>query len=119
MPSASQPCTRLDGEKERIRGALSHLDASDHEVWVRVGMALFAWAPGDRGKALWEDWSRTSPTYDASKADRYWGAFGQMLSGETLQSLFQEASLNGWTGNHDRESDGIMLIGAEQEPYDR
>ena len=46
----------------------------DYHTWIKVGTALKS-ALGDAGFALWDDWSSTSPKYDAREMPAKWQSF--------------------------------------------
>lgn len=62
------------------RDALAVLDASDYDLWLRVGMALHHEGGGGPGEwfQLWEDWSTGAPNYTGT-ADlvQRWKGFGR------------------------------------------
>ena len=86
---------RYDGpaDLERIREALGHIPADDRETWRTVGMAIKA-ELGDAGRALWDEWSRTSTKFDAKDQAKVWRSFKG--SGVTIGSVFWHAHQNGW-----------------------
>ncbi|RDK01625.1 AAA family ATPase [Paraburkholderia lacunae] len=81
-------------EEDRIRAALSHVPADHRETWVQMGMAVKA-ELGEGGFDLWDDWSRSSDTYNESGARSVWRSF--KAGGITIASLFKEAIAHGYT----------------------
>ena len=41
-----------------VRSALAAIDASDRDVWIRMGFAVYS-GFGDSGFDIWDNWSRT------------------------------------------------------------
>ncbi len=83
-------------EEDRIRAALSHVPADQRETWVQMGMAVKA-ELGEGGFDLWDDWSRSSDTYNESSARSVWRSF--KAGGITIASLFKEAIAHGYAEN--------------------
>lgn len=82
-------------ETPRIIAALQHVDSTDREAWVRVGMAIRG-ELGEAGFPIWDEWSRTAPNYNERDASDVWRSFGD--SGPVgLGSLFHLAKENGWS----------------------
>ena len=56
-----------------IRAALAHIPASlAREDWARVGMAIKSEFPDDTGRDLFEAWSATADSHDASATRSTW-----------------------------------------------
>lgn len=52
----------------QIKESLAAIDADDHDVWIKVGMALHHQFGGSKeGFALWDTWSRKSVNYGDTK----------------------------------------------------
>lgn len=67
-----------------LTAALRRLPAENYSTWLAVGMALKDW-DSVRGLALWDDWSRTSPKYQAGTCAAKWETFsGANAQGETV-----------------------------------
>lgn len=75
-----------------LRSALTALRSDSRELWVNVGQALKA--GGDRGRAIWLEWSQTSDKYDAGDADRVWDSFTADRTG--YAAIFAKAQRAGW-----------------------
>ena len=60
--------------KTKIESMLSHVDADDYGVWIKVGMALQA-ELGNSGLAVWENWSRKSDKFEVGACDKRWRGF--------------------------------------------
>ena len=60
------------------------MPADNYSTWLAVGMALKDW-DSVRGLALWDEWSRTSPKYEAGTCAAKWETFsGANAQGETV-----------------------------------
>jgi len=75
-PTATEPVTfepRPDDD-ERIGIALARIPAHDHDIWLRVGMALHAHFGGG-GLEIWDRWSQASEKYQPGVCARRWRSF--------------------------------------------
>jgi hypothetical protein len=75
-----------------LRSALAAIPADDRGLWVRMGHALKEL--GDRGRALWIEWSQTSDKYEPADAARKWASFRPERTG--YAAVFAEAQRRGW-----------------------
>lgn len=81
---------------EQISEALNVLDAdSDHNTWLKVGMALHH-ETGGEGFALWNEWSERGSKYPGEEAlQKRWDSFGQsdgdLVTAHTLLNLAEGA----------------------------
>ena len=102
---ASQPYTRLTEKAgvpvataqtfDDIKSALHHLDASDYETWVNVGLILRPY--GETGYRIWNEWSATSPdNYDPDDAREKWERDLTTPHSITYRSIFRQAMDKGW-----------------------
>jgi hypothetical protein len=102
-----KPGTSQDFQRElpRITEALAHIDPSQYDPWLMVGMALhYASGGADDGLELWDAWSSGGitgelPASYAGRADiEYrWQSFHlDRRGGVTLGSLFNAAKAGGW-----------------------
>lgn len=82
-------------EPESIREALRFVSPDDHETWWKMGMAVKS-ALGESGRAIWEEWSRQSKSYNPKAAAIRWKSF-RAAGGIGIGTLFAEAKRNGWT----------------------
>jgi len=89
-------------ELDRVRSALSHVNADERSIWIKVGLALYNSFPDHRDSALmaWMDWSRSSEKFDHEDASRTWASFKTRTKGQrvTLASIYQLARVAGWSG---------------------
>lgn len=90
----------INDQEANVYGALEYLDASNAEVWMRVGMCIHTWTPV-RGLAIWDRWSKRSPRYHRSEILRTWRSFKEdgyppQLEPAGLHVLFELASGRGW-----------------------
>lgn len=79
---------------ETIQAALSHVPASDREVWVRMAMAVKS-ELGDAGFDIWNNWSATDQSYNAADAKTVWRSVKESGS-TTIASLIKLAMDNGF-----------------------
>lgn len=75
-----------------LRSALHSMCAGDRDQWVDMAHALRAL--GERGRALWVEWSETSDKYDESDAVRVWNSITAPKS--TYRAVFKRAQEGGW-----------------------
>ncbi len=78
---------------DEIRKALSHLDASERDFWVRMGAAIKD-ELGEDGFELWDDWSRQSANYKSADAKSVWKSLKQ--GHIHIGTLFYHARENGY-----------------------
>jgi putative DNA primase/helicase len=81
-------------DTDRIRSALSYIDAADRDVWLRMGMAIKA-ELGEHGFDAWDAWGQTADNYSATDSKTVWRSIrpdGKVGIG----SLFHEAKQRGW-----------------------
>lgn len=79
---------------ERVSSALSMLDPTDRELWVKMSFAVKD-ALGDAGFEVWDAWSQRGANYNAGAAKATWrsaSAGGKIRA----SSLFYEARQLGW-----------------------
>jgi hypothetical protein len=84
-----------------LRSALWHIDADDYAAWIAAGLALKKL--GSQGRALWLDWSSTSPKFDAADAAARWEGFEPTST--DYRAIFAEAQRCGWTNPKKRDRD--------------
>lgn len=87
-------------EEAMLRAALSHIDADNEGVWFRMGCCLKSWGAkeavgGQRAKALWDEWSRSSAKFDDVAQDERWGRM-EPDKGLTIGTVFAEAEDEGY-----------------------
>lgn len=75
-----------------LRSALASLRADDRDSWIANGQRLKKL--GDRGRALWLEWSQSSDKYDPADAARVWDSFTADHTG--YQAVFKAAQASGW-----------------------
>jgi Primase C terminal 2 (PriCT-2)/RepB DNA-primase from phage plasmid len=80
-------------DDEEVRDALFAINADDRVIWRDIGMALKDHY-SDSGRALWDQWSRTSKKYDDKDQDKTWHSFTR--TGITIATLFHYAKEAGW-----------------------
>ena len=77
----------------QIKVALSHVDNSDRELWIKMGAALKT-ELGDAGIEIFDDWSQSSDRYDNSSAKSVWKSLKPGFV--NIGSLFYEARKEDW-----------------------
>jgi Protein of unknown function (DUF3631)/Primase C terminal 2 (PriCT-2) len=84
----------------QLRSALAVIPAVDRDIWLRVGMAIHEARWGERGRAIWDEWSQSAPKkFNETDQERTWASFDRPYDGQrrTLGSVFQMAKERGWT----------------------
>lgn len=85
---------QLEERLEEVTSALSVLDPDmAYEEWLRVGMAVHH-GLGDRGLALWDEWSSRGAKYHKGECAQRWSSFHR--SGITLGTIFHMARQLDW-----------------------
>lgn len=99
-----------------LRSALLAMRADDHDLWIRMGLALHEL--GDQGRALWLEWSATSVKFEPSEAARRWDTFEPNRTG--YQAVFAEAQRRGWVNPRSRANAQHGQAGGQrrQTPYE-
>lgn len=100
-PASAATPILLEDQWNDLREALGHIEASDYDTWVHVGLALRL--HDDRGFELWEAWSRSCPEkFDLEEARRKWVQDLADARGEiTYRSIFHLAAAKGWKNGGD------------------
>lgn len=75
-----------------LRSALASMRADDRGLWVANGQRLKKL--GERGRALWLEWSQQSDKFDPADAARVWDSFTADNTG--YQAVFKAAQAGGW-----------------------
>ncbi len=79
---------------ERAGSALSHLDPTDRDVWVRAAMCIKD-GFGDAGFEMWDDWGSQCDSHTPSAAKSVWRSV-KVNGKTTIASLFYDAKQQGW-----------------------
>lgn len=79
---------------DRIVSALSHIDPTDRDTWLTIGMAIKS-ELGDSGYSTWLDWSKASDKFNSRDAASVWKSI-RPHGAVTLGSLFHLAKSAGW-----------------------
>lgn len=77
-----------------IDHALTFIDATDRDTWIKCGMAIKA-EVGDSGFEVWDRWSSTSDNYSARAVGASWKSFDDS-GGITIATVFGLAKENGY-----------------------
>ena len=79
---------------DRIKDALQFIDASDRDIWLRIGMAIKS-ELGEGGFEHWEAWSQQADSFNHRDARDVWKSI--RVGGKvTIGTLIYEAKANGW-----------------------
>ena len=81
-------------DTDRINSALTYIDATDRDLWLRMGMAIKS-ELGEHGFDAWDTWGQSSDSYKATDSKTVWRSIrpdGKVGIG----SLFHEAKQCGW-----------------------
>ena len=89
--------TSMDVSHADLVEMLAHVDPdSDHETWVRCGMAVHH-ASGGTAFAVWDDWSNKGAKYPGRESlSKRWHSFGKSTNPVTLGTLTHYAEAGGW-----------------------
>lgn len=67
---------KVDRTTEELAEMLKLIDASAHDRWVKIGMALWHQYDGNpEGFQLWDEWSRSADNYDPDVMEVRWDSF--------------------------------------------
>lgn len=75
-----------------LRSALASMRSDDRDLWVANGQRLKRL--GERGRALWIEWSQQSDKFDPADAARVWDSLSADRTG--FQAVFADAQRRGW-----------------------
>ena len=69
-------CNRYETKDSDVKKWLDYLDPScDFDKWVKVGMAIHSWDPGDEGLDAWEEWSAKGDNWESGATKERWKYF--------------------------------------------
>lgn len=81
-------------DADRIRSALSFIDATDRDTWLRMAMAVKS-ELGESGFDTWDAWGQTADNYNATDSKIVWRSIRP--DGKVgIATLFFEAKQRGW-----------------------
>jgi uncharacterized protein (DUF927 family) len=87
-------------EASKLRFALDWLgnDNFDYDTWLKFGAAIHGLGWGDRGRDIWDEWSKLSAKYGEDKQDKTWKSFDLPYIGRraTVATIYKLAINNGW-----------------------
>jgi len=114
------PPTERDWTEAEVRQMLNHVSADvGNDDWVRIGMALKTWDPGERGRAVFVNWSATAPNrFDDRDANTRWNSFSPVGNGSgrvTLGTLVKLAKQGGFSFGGARTEPPIPSPKPDQE----
>lgn len=82
-----------------LSAALAYLKADDYGEWIDAGHALKTL--GDSGRALWLEWSQSSPRFDWHEAGSKWEGFTPTETSH--KAIFSKAQARGWRNPGSRQ----------------
>lgn len=82
------------GTADELRSALAVLDADDYKTWIDA--AHYLHECGEAGFSIWDEWSQTSPKYDAAISAHKWNSIRPLRKAHGYRGLFQRAQAAGW-----------------------
>jgi putative DNA primase/helicase len=97
--AAIDPVLYSEAEEAKVRSALDCIVADERDAWRDVGAALHSLKWGDKGFAIWTDWSRRSPgKFDNADQQKTWESFNRPYEGSqiTAATIFYVARQLGW-----------------------
>jgi putative DNA primase/helicase len=101
-----------EAEEKKLRSALAAIPTDEkeltaklgdsHLVWVNVGRAIERLGWGDRGMAIWSEWSKgNEEKFDAKGIKENWESFGRTHGDEkkpvTIATVYYYAKKFGWS----------------------
>lgn len=89
--------TSMDVSQADLAAMVNHVDPdTDHETWVRCGMALHH-ASGGTAFDIWDAWSNRGSKYPGRQTlEKRWHSFGKSANPVTLGTLIHYAESAGW-----------------------
>ena len=111
-------------EEARLRAALAAIPTDEkllaekfghaHDTWVRIGRAIERLDWGDRGYAIFRDWSAQSSTeFDEKGLQTQWRSFNRNRNARgrpvTIATVFRYAMKCGWSGDQPAEQQPIEV----------
>lgn len=105
---------------ERARQALTFIDSSDTDTWLKVSLCL-AHEFGESGQSLYFDWSQGAPNFNETATnDAYKSALRKAAGGGvqvTLGTLFHLAGMNGYEYQETSPLQAQIAQAERQERY--
>jgi Bifunctional DNA primase/polymerase, N-terminal/Primase C terminal 2 (PriCT-2)/Protein of unknown function (DUF3987) len=99
---SAAPLTLGGVQIDSIKRALQHIDADDHDTWIRVAMALKSTGAREQAYEIWTEWSATSPrwaSFDPQEHDKRWRSLREFFQNGreiTIATLFHLAKAGGY-----------------------
>jgi hypothetical protein len=67
---------KLDIDDAQVELLLEQIDNNDHDLWIRMGMAVHHQYNGSpRGMQIWDEWSSDAVSYKPNDIPRRWSSF--------------------------------------------
>lgn len=89
------PVDVSDDDLQDMLASIPNTDATDYEVFIRIGMAVHLVTNGD-GFELWDEWARKGSKYDPRDMAKKWHSFGKSANPVTFGTLAHYAEEAGW-----------------------
>jgi putative DNA primase/helicase len=93
------PTPYSEQQEARLRSALAFIPADERDTWRDIGFALHSLGWGEKGFAIWDDWSRICwEKYDEADQQKTWESFDRPYDGPkiTAKTIFYKARQHGW-----------------------
>ena len=86
----------LPADQDRLIDALKYVESDDYDTWIKVGMAIHA-SVGDKGKAIWDQWSQEADNYEEDAIDAKWDTFDRDRDKTvSIRTIYRMAMDGGW-----------------------
>ena len=79
-----------------VPAIIQFISSDGRDDWLKVGMGLKA-EYGEDAKAIWFDWSSTSPSFKKKDAESAWASFRNKPGGVTMGTVLHMAKSKGWS----------------------
>jgi putative DNA primase/helicase len=121
-----------EAEDKKLRSVLAFIPVDEkiltekfgdsHLVWINIGRALHRLGWGEKGKAIWRDWSRgCKEKFKEKGIDDNWRSFGDTLGNEpnpiTIATVFYYAKKFGWEAAPGTKSALVTTAAADVEMH--
>ena len=109
----------VDVSEADVESMLESIDPdTDHETWIRCGMAVHD-ATGGTGLNIWDAWSAKGSKYPGHDAlEKRWHSFGKAAQPVTLGTLAHYAEAEGWIAPVEFTSEVHFEMPADQTAVD-
>jgi len=127
--SGTKPWTA--DEEARLRSALDAIPVDEstlkqvlgdsHMVWITIGRGLERLGWGERGKAIWRDWSAKSGEFNERGLNTQWASFARTRNSGTQRkitvgTIYRYAKAFGWREPDEEQAEELAPIAANTLP---